>query len=397
MFTMAKIRDGSTYLGEYLCPNDYYSEKEGVTGQWIGKGAEMLGLRGEIHAGDEAFENMRCNRLPDGSGKLTARDGENRIRFYDFQCSAPKSISIMGITLDDDRLIAAHDKAVRVAFGELEKFAACQNNTRTERITRTTGNVTAARFRHTSSRALDPQIHDHIVTVNATWDESSRSWKALTEYEMLKAIRYAGKVYQNELAHSCMTLGYKIVEARDDKGTVTGFEIAGVSKELIERFSKRRAEIEQEITSFKEEHGREPSTREVGIISRTTRAEKLTQITNEEVIRRQRAQCSALEWDGLQAIKERATGCVPVSTNRERECLRIATAHLFERRSVAFGHEVLAEALNQHLGSLDLSKLLHRLSDSSLVPLSEDERCPVLGPQRECNRNGGPWVSSMPP
>lgn len=32
MFTMAKIRDGSTYLGQHLTANDYYSEHESVTG-----------------------------------------------------------------------------------------------------------------------------------------------------------------------------------------------------------------------------------------------------------------------------------------------------------------------------------------------------------------------------
>ena len=84
MFTMAKIRDGSTYLGQHLTANDYYFEQESVIGEWIGRGAERLGLRGEIRAGDEGFENLRNNRLPDGSGKLTPRDGAHRIRFYDF-------------------------------------------------------------------------------------------------------------------------------------------------------------------------------------------------------------------------------------------------------------------------------------------------------------------------
>src|SRR5215210_7008072 len=34
MFTMAKIRDGSTYLSNHLTANDYYSEGEKVLGCW---------------------------------------------------------------------------------------------------------------------------------------------------------------------------------------------------------------------------------------------------------------------------------------------------------------------------------------------------------------------------
>jgi len=48
MFTMAKIRDGSTYLGNHLSANDYYAEGEKVRGYWIGEAALMLGLKGEV-------------------------------------------------------------------------------------------------------------------------------------------------------------------------------------------------------------------------------------------------------------------------------------------------------------------------------------------------------------
>jgi len=76
MFTMAKIKDGRTYLNQHLTANDYYCEKETVIGQWVGRGAERLGLRGEIRSGDAAFEALRKNRHPAGSKKLTPRDSE---------------------------------------------------------------------------------------------------------------------------------------------------------------------------------------------------------------------------------------------------------------------------------------------------------------------------------
>jgi hypothetical protein len=45
MFTMAKIKDGGTYLERHLAANDYYSENESVVGSWIGRGARRLGQK----------------------------------------------------------------------------------------------------------------------------------------------------------------------------------------------------------------------------------------------------------------------------------------------------------------------------------------------------------------
>ena len=275
MFTMAKIKDGSTYLGHHLTQNDYYCEKETVSGTWRGKGAERLSFQGEIQAGDHAFESLRNNRHPTTGARLTQRDGKDRICFYDFQCSAQKSVSVMAVTMGDHRLIEAHDAAVEIAFGELERFAATQENTPIVRQNRVTGNVIAAVFRHTASRALDPQMHTHHVVVNATWDEKTMSWRALTEFEILRAIRYAGKVYQNEIAKSCIQLGYQIETSKDEKGRATGFEISGVSEEVRTRFSKRRAEVEKGIEAFRQKHGRMPTAAETHSITVASRDAKL--------------------------------------------------------------------------------------------------------------------------
>jgi hypothetical protein len=71
MFTSAKIRNGSTYLENHLSANDYYAKGERVTGQWLGKGAESLGLSGEVRP--EAFEALRVNQRPGTGERLTPR------------------------------------------------------------------------------------------------------------------------------------------------------------------------------------------------------------------------------------------------------------------------------------------------------------------------------------
>ena len=72
-----------------------------------------------------------------------------------------------------------------------------------------TGNICAAAFTHDASRVLDPQLHTHFVIANATRSQTGK-WYALNEYEMVRAIRYVGKVYQNEMARAVMELGYAI-------------------------------------------------------------------------------------------------------------------------------------------------------------------------------------------
>ena len=382
MFTMAKLRDASTYLANHLSANDYYSEKESVAGEWRGQGAERLGLAGRsIGAHDEAFEQLRCNRHPLTGRKLTARNGVGRIAFLDFQCSAPKSVSLLAVTFGDERLRKAHRDAVTVAFGELERFAARRvrgGDAAWSEQTAITGNLCAARFEHDASRALDAQLHTHLVTANATFDAKADKWFAITEREMVEAIRYAGKVYQNELARSTLAAGYQIEAARNERGVVEGFEIVGVSTEDRATASKRRAQIETEIAVFRKKHGREPTTREIHGITTQTRSGKLAEITTAEVRRRQRADFSPERAHALDSVVDaaRRRGPVAPAASCEATALVQARNHLFERASVRRGHEVLAEALNQNLGGLSLEKVKQALAEgraTDCVPLKPGE------------------------
>ncbi len=387
---MAKIRDGSTYLDKHLCANDYYAEGESVAGLWQGQLATRLGLaEGQaIQAGDTAFRMLRENVNPATGEKLTQRNVEGSIRFFDFQCSAQKSVSILHALTGDERLAGAHDRAAARAFAELEGFAACRVRAGAaawSQDTRATGNLCAAVFRHDASRALDPQLHTHFVVANATWDERQQRMVALESCEMVKAIRYAGKVYQNELAREVQDLGYQVEQSRNDKGMVEGFEIQGVSLEVRRRFSKRRAEVEAGIAAFEKDKGRTPSAAEISVITRRTRSEKMPEISTPAVRAAQAAQLSAAEHRELQSVVTAARQRGPLfdgsndidkpdDRSHEQAALGSAVAHRFERASVLKGHEVLAEALNADLGKLDLRKLKGevRTGSAGLVALEKN-------------------------
>lgn len=259
LFTAAKIKathgKGADFYREHLANNDYYSEHDRVEGRWLGGLASEFGLSGATVAQD-VFSLFQQNINPSTGEKLTPRNNPHSVRFYDFQCSAQKSVSVM--SLFDSRLAEAHRKAVEVGMNEMQKFAAVRIRTGDNCSTRNfayTGKFVYAQYHHDNSRLLDPQLHTHNVIVNVT-QEDNGAFKALDSTEMYKAIRYAGKSYQNALARECIRLGYRIEMKHSDKGLTTGFEIKGVPDEILKRCSRRREQIDKEIEKFVETRGR---------------------------------------------------------------------------------------------------------------------------------------------
>ena len=149
---------------------------------------------------------------------------------------------------------------------------------------------------------------------------------------MVRAVRYAGKVYQNEMARAVQKLGYGIRLVRQN-GEITGFEIEGVSDALCERFSKRREEIERQIEKFEEKQGRKPTVKEIALITRETRPAALKEIATAEVVAFQRSQLSPEEWTQLQSLRSQAEAqTMPIQAGQERQALRASISHLFERQ-----------------------------------------------------------------
>jgi conjugative relaxase-like TrwC/TraI family protein len=355
MFTAVaqkNLGDAESYFDEHLSQNDYYAAGEIRPGQWIGAGAERLGLKGEVTR--EQFHALCENRNPNDDERLTQRqlkEGQRRV-FYDFTCSAPKSVSVLAVTLADERLVTAHEEATRLAFRELETFAATRVRKQGNQKDRITGNLAAAAFTHTSSRALDPQLHTHFTVFNATFDDSERAWKALQAGGMYDAIRYGTAVYRNELAKRVQQIGYRIQPSKH------GFQIEGVSDEVLKRFSKRAEQRDAVVKELEQKLGRKLSNNAISLAVHQSRAEKIKGISTAEVRERQMAQ---LQPDELQALKKLSASVQPVRPihvfEPENQALNHAVAHLFERKSVVPEHELLKVALSQRPGEVDLPTL----------------------------------------
>ena len=240
---MGKMRDGAQWLSNHYAANDYYCEGEKVVGTWVGKGAEILRIEGRsIEPQDEAFLAIFSGKTPSGE-KLKQRDSD--IIGYDFQCSVQKSVSIMAILGGDDRLFEAHRAAVTEGYQALETLACIQGRDEQGSKRRTTtGVLCSARFEHDTSRALDPHIHTHFATANFSITPEGRRY-ALETHDMVKAIRYCGKIYQSALRRKVEELGYRTRDKFNERGQLEGFEIDGISDELCEKYSQRRGEIEE--------------------------------------------------------------------------------------------------------------------------------------------------------
>ena len=355
--TQYNLKNAREYFEEHLCVGDYYDEGQRVAGEWVGVGAERLGLAGKVRADD--FLRLCENQHPATGEKLTPelkttriKDGQtvaDRRIFYDFTFSPPKSVSLAGFLGDDERIFKAHDRAARVALKNFEDFAATRVRIGGARSERLTGNFAAALFTHDTSRALDPHLHTHCIVFNATFDPVENRWKALENHELLRARKFAENVYYHELARDLRSFGYQIRNrARGD------FQIEGIPQELCERFSKRRGQIDAALDKLLAE---KPELKAGNI------AELRSRLAESERTRKQktlsRDELRAL-WDAQLSESERALmhqlpnqPAVKVEEQKSvnvNEAVQWAEEHLFDRNSVVLECQLWQEALGRARG-----------------------------------------------
>ncbi len=363
----------TTYFDEHLSHNDYYTQDVShgqQAGQWIGVGAQKLGLQqGEV-VSREAFLRLCDNQHPETGKRLTQVTAKERRVFFDFQCAPPKSVSILAVTMDDRRIVQAHREASTLALRELEQFAGTRiRKGGVQEMDRTTGNLVGAAFLHTSSRALDPQLHTHFVLFNATFDPREQRWKALQTSAMFDAIHYGTEVYRNELARRLHRLGYQT------RPTADAFEIEGVSPRLIEKFSKRSQERNLAVKRQEQKLGRKLTRNEVAHVVHQTRPKKLKGATDEQVREQQLGELGFLDKRGLRKVVEAANGQpkdLPQRVTTD-DAIEHGIAHVFERASVVPQHRILEAALVKGRGQLNLEQLKEKLAaDASLVGVGSE-------------------------
>ena len=364
--SIGKIASPSQGVG-YFERDGYYPREDAAhreASAWAGKGAEALGLSGPVDP--ERFRSVLEGEVPrigSGAGQGGRRLGRKEIDGSithrpgrDVTLSAPKSVSLMAMVGGDDRIVEAHDKAVMATLGWVEKNAieTRMRDPATGAMVRA-GNqkMVAATFRHDTSRNLDPQLHTHAVIANMVQGEDGK-WRTMVDDGLFNGKMAIGAIYRAELAQGLKGLGYGI-----DKTHADGrFEIEGVSREVIDAFSTRRAEIEAAM----EARGMGESKDNPHLAARAalmTRAAK-RDIDRDELGRAWQRQAKALGFSASRVLSQ--------ARKAERNLLgpdlfagpgyaagdaaAWAVAHLAERQSV-FGHaDLLAATLAREPGAV---------------------------------------------
>ena len=211
---------------------------------WAGKGAAELGLSGPVDG--QVFKAVLEGKVPDGSDRQLGRKDRDGVIHHrpgrDVTLSAPKSVSLVALIGCDERVTAAHDRAVgrTLAWIEGKVVETRLKDPETGAMVRAGGQkMVAAAFRHDTSRNLDPQLHTHAVLANMVQGEDGK-WRAMANEKLYASKMLIGALYRSELAQGLAKLGYRLEKTHADGR----FEIAGVPRKTIEAFSTRRAEIE---------------------------------------------------------------------------------------------------------------------------------------------------------
>jgi conjugative relaxase-like TrwC/TraI family protein len=167
------------------------------------------------------------------------------VRGFDVTASAPKSVSVLFAVGGDAArraVLGAHDAAVGAMVAWIEAHAHTRFRIAGRVAVLDAKGIVAAAFRQHTSRALDPQLHTHVVIANRVVSPDGR-WLALDARTLKLDQRTLSAIYHTGLrAELTARLGVAW------EPPVNGIaEIAHVSADVLEEFSSRTADVDDRV------------------------------------------------------------------------------------------------------------------------------------------------------
>ncbi|WP_435825425.1 MobF family relaxase [Mycobacterium simiae] len=269
------LRDGETGFTRALAVA-YREHNEALGQEWNAPISASLRATIRTTLARETFAR-RYGRAPADERELTgfiARETRARttaVAGYDLTFSPVKSVSALWAIAPREVsgvIEKAHDAAVADALAWLQEHAAfSRSGTNGIAQVDTTGLIGAA-FTHRDSRAGDPDLHTHVAISNKVAVRDAHGitrWLALDGQPLHRVAVAASEVYNTRLeAHLGDRLNLRFAAVKPSRAAKRPIrEVVGVSTELMQLWSSRRAAIETRTAelskAFQHTHGREPT------------------------------------------------------------------------------------------------------------------------------------------
>lgn len=235
MLSVANVRSAGG-AASYFAADNYYAKADAErSGEWVGKGAEALGLKGRVDP--QMFEAILRGELPGGTQIGNA--GRVHRPGTDLTFSMPKSWSLLALVGGDKRLMAAYGEAVKETLGWAERnLAETRMEMKGKEQVVSTGNLVIALFQHDTNRNEEPNAHFHGVIANMTQGPDGK-WRALRNDRLWSLNTLLNSMTMSAFRERVEELGYDI-GASSKHGN---FEAKGIARNIIMAFSTRRQEV----------------------------------------------------------------------------------------------------------------------------------------------------------
>jgi conjugative relaxase-like TrwC/TraI family protein len=235
MLSVANVRSASA-AASYFAADNYYARADADrSGQWLGKGADLLGLKGEVETA--AFDALLRGELPDGSS--VGNPGQKHRAGTDLTFSLPKSWSLLALVGKDQRIIEAYREAVIETLAWAEKNAAETRLVEQGKLrTVATGNLAIGLFQHDTNRNQEPNLHFHAVVANVTRGPDG-VWRTLKNDKLWSLNTLLNSIAMARFRTSVEKLGYEVGPTLKHGN----FEARGITREQLMAFSTRRLEV----------------------------------------------------------------------------------------------------------------------------------------------------------
>lgn len=336
----------------YYQADPIFNLKEHV---WVGQGAENLGLKG--HVDFEASSMLLHGLSPDGSQRLVGREADHdKNAATDIPLAIPKSFSLVALfdpEFREDMKQAFIDTA---KFVEQHIYGRQTTDGKTEMVE---GKMIGSLYFHSASRAGDIHMHGHLVIMNMV-ERPDGSYSTMENHPLFKAQTAIRQELYSNIAAVAREHGYGLELHRDRGGAVVP-EIAGISAEIREQFSKRHADISKAGVLAESLKERMPglSERDINeLVQLQTKAGKDKDLSGLDMQRSHELQLQGLDSSSSAMLDSaRAAGQQQSINLMASDYIRMAVSDLVERESVVGGKDIISTAVKLSVGEATRSEL----------------------------------------